>query len=166
MDIAIFVLDSVLFDNRHRKHLVNDYKADASEEERARCWTAYWARSVNDTPLPTLKVAVALLNRGVRLILSSGRPQVLEEATRQVVEQALREEGADPAMLANIQYDLRVPGEDYNEKVGRFITDLKRVKEANLLLAIVKNNGFASKLRRAWPTASVCNMGTSNGVPA
>lgn len=159
MNTAIFVLDSVLFDLRHRQHLVEVVSAteDRLTTDSSK-WREYWDLSLKDTPLPALHVAAALLNQGCKLLLVSGRPDRLIDQTRDKVEQALQDAGADPAYFSNISYDLQYEGANYRDRVDNMI-DRMLTEGANLLMALIKNNGMASALRSKWPTATICNMG-------
>lgn len=153
---AIFVLDSVLFDSRHRQHLVSSYK-DKGGDANTSSWDEYWQRCLSDTPLPALVTAASLLNAGVRLVLTSGRPANLLEKTRVKFNAEMVNLGVDQDKLNNVQFDLRVPGENYTDKVRQLVEGLKR-EDGNLVLALIKNNGLTSSLRRAWPLATVCNV--------
>lgn len=161
MDIAFFVIDSVLFDNRHRQHLVTAYKQEDGESTVA--WDEYWARSLHDTPLPALTIAAALLNQGAHLVLTSGRPASMLADTEHVIATHLLGLNVDPDKLANIRYELRQENKSFLTQVNELITELEGAK-ANLIIGIVKNNGLASQLRRHWPYATVCNMTRGGGM--
>lgn len=162
MKLAMFVLDSVLFDSRHRQGVIAAYRNERGsrnnvDPERTAAWDAYWESCIDDTPLPALDAAAALLIGGHHLILTSGRPMSLYQATRRKVERELAQRGCSLGVLSNITYDLRVEGEAYVEKVEKLITGFQKAG-GQLTFALIKNRGLATSLRRAWPTATICNV--------
>lgn len=156
----IVTIEGVLFDIGHRRHLMPAHESEGSvtsPELRQAQWDHYWEAIDNDELVPAIAMIVDdMLAAGRFVVFSSGVPEEISWRLGAKLAQSL------PSFVWAVSHKkailiTRPLNETYLDSTDRMVALLEH-QQLDVKLAIVKNNGMSSILRKAYPDSVVINI--------